>query len=155
MKIIKLYTWIVVLLLFAFIANPQRGSGGWCSNNNYSRLFNTGTILEIKGTVVSIEKITPDVGMSVGIRIIMKTSKNERISVHLGPEWYLDNQDIHFVIGDVIQVKESRIRYQKAPAIIAINVWKGNNYLNLRNNKGFPNWNGWKQGKRDRVNRYN
>jgi len=153
MKNFKMVVWVAVLSLLSVTSTAQRGSGGWCSNNNYSRLFNVRTIVELKGTVVSVEKITPDIGMSSGIHLIMKTQKNERISVHLGPEWYLDNQDIQFVAGDVIVVKGSRVTYRNAPAIIAMTVWKGKHYLNLRDNKGYPNWNGWRQGNRGRGNR--
>jgi hypothetical protein len=153
MKNFKMVVWVAVLSLLSVTGSAQRGSGGWCSNNNYSRLFNAGTIEELKGKVVSVEKIIPETGMSRGIHLIMKTPNNKRISVHLGPEWYLDKQDIHFVAGDVIVVKGSRVSYRNAPAIIAMTVWKGENYLNLRDNKGYPNWNGWRQGKRGRGNR--
>jgi len=153
MENFKTFTWVTILSLFSLIASAQRG--GWGSNTNYNRLFNIKTIEELKGTVVSVEKITPEVGMSIGIHLIIKTQKNERISVHLGPEWYLDNQDIQFVVGDVINIKGSRITYQNTPTIIAMTIWKGNNYLNLRNNKGLPNWNGWRQGKKGARNRIN
>jgi len=144
-----------MLAILPFTAMAQRGSGNWCSNNSYSRLFNASTIEELNGSVVSIEKITPEQGMSTGIHLLVKTKKNETISVHLGPAWYLDNQDILFVTGDVIKVKGSRITYQNAPAIIAMTVDKGGQVLMLRDKKGNPNWNGWRQGKGGRKGRMN
>lgn len=139
--------WTVLFAILSFTATAQRGSGGWCGQNNYSKIFDPNTIVELKGTVVSIDKITPETGMSVGIHLMMKTEKNENISVHLGPAWYIDNQDIQFAVGDAVVVKGSKVTYQNAPAIIAMTVGKGEQVLTLRDKKGNPNWNGWRQGK--------
>lgn len=133
--------WAVVFAL-PFGSMAQRGSGGWCTNNNYNRLFNPATIGEMKGSVVSVEKITPETGMSTGIHLIVKNDKGENVSVHLGPSWYIDNQDIQFMAGDVISVKGSTITYQNAPALIAMTVQKGDQTLTLRDKKGNPTWNG-------------
>lgn len=153
MKTLKVFAWVGLFALLPFIGTAQRGSGGWCSNNNYSRVFNTATIEQLKGTVAYIEKITPETGMSNGIHLMVKTDKNESISVHLGPEWYLDNQDIQFAVGDAITVNGSKITYQNAPAIIAMTVKKGEQVLVLRDKKGNPSWNAWRQGKGGRGNR--
>jgi len=155
MKIIQMIVVGSMLAILPSTVMAQRGSGNWCSNNNYSRLFNASTIEELNGSVVSIEKITPEQGMSTGIHLLVKTKKNETVSVHLGPAWYLDNQDIQFVAGDVITVKGSRVTYQNAPAIIAMTVDKGGQVLMLRDKKGNPNWNGWRQGKGGRKGRMN
>ncbi len=155
MKIIQMIVVGSMIVMLPFTAMAQRGSGNWCATNNYSRLFNASTIEDFNGSVVSIEKITPEKGMSTGIHLLVKTEKNESVSVHLGPSWYLDNQDVQFVAGDVIKVKGSRITYQNAPAIIAMTVEKGGQVLVLRDKKGNPNWNGWRSGKNGRKNRMN
>ncbi len=153
MKIIQILVWASAFAVLPFSSIAQRGSGGWCANNNYSRLFNSKTIEEVKGSVVSIEKITPESGMSTGIHLMLKSEKNGNISVHLGPSWYLDNQDIQFVVGDILVVKGSKVTYQNAPAIIAITVKKGEQMLTLRDKDGNPNWNGLRQGKGGGKNR--
>ncbi|MCC6280924.1 MAG: DNA-binding protein [Saprospiraceae bacterium] len=155
MKIIQMIVVGSMLAMLPFNAMAQRGSGNWCATNNYSRLFDASAIKDLNGSVVSIEKITPEKGMSTGIHLLVKTEKNETISVHLGPSWYLDNQDVQFVAGDVIKVKGSSITYQNAPAIIAMTVEKGGQVLVLRDKKGNPNWNGWRSGKGGRKNRMN
>ncbi|PKP14752.1 MAG: DNA-binding protein, partial [Bacteroidetes bacterium HGW-Bacteroidetes-23] len=133
-----------------FLGLAQRGSGGWGTNTNYNRLYNTATVIEIKGKVEKVEKIIPEKGMSTGIHLTMKTVKNELISVHLGPDWFLDNQDVHFAVGDAIIVHGSKVTYESKPAIIAKTIEKGDYILELRNDKGFPKWNGWRQGKNRR-----
>ena len=153
MKSFKNKVWVLLFALLPIIGIAQRGTGGWCSNNNYSRLFNPATIVEVKGTIVSVEKIIPEKGMSNGIHLVLKTEAKENMTVHLGPEWYLNNQDIQFAAGDVIKVKGSKVTYENNAAIIAMTVWKGDSHLDLRNDKGYPKWNGWKQAKKNKRNK--
>jgi hypothetical protein len=153
MKNFKNAVSILLFALLPFIGMAQGRSGGWCSNNNYSRLFNPATITEVKGTIVSIEKIIPEKGMSNGIHFLLKTDAKEKIAIHLGPEWFLDNQDIQFAKGDIITVKGSKINFDKKMTIIAMTVSKADNYLYLRDAKGNPKWNGWKQGKKNKRNK--
>lgn len=150
MKNFKIQTWVLFFLLLPFFGLAQRGSGGWGSNTNYNRLYNTTTVIEIKGNIEKVEKIIPEKGMSTGIHLTMKTAKNELISVHLGPNWFLDNQDVHFIVGDAITVNGSKVSYENKPAIIAKTIEKGDYILELRDDKGFPKWNGWRQGKNRR-----
>ncbi|MCE7921982.1 MAG: DNA-binding protein [Haliscomenobacteraceae bacterium CHB4] len=148
MKTFRMFAWAAMFtILLPLTGTAQRGSGGWCTKNNYSRIFDPKTIVEVKGAVASVEKITPETGMSAGIHLMVKTEKSEQISVHLGPAWYLDNQEIQFAAGDAVVVKGSRVTYQNAPAIIAMTVGKGDQVLTLRDKKGNPGWNGWRQGK--------
>jgi hypothetical protein len=153
MRTLQIMVWAFVLVLLPFASIAQRGSGGWCSNNNYSRQFNPSAIETLKGSVISVDKITPETGMSTGFHLMVKSEKGENISIHLGPSWYIDNQDIQFVAGDAIEVKGSKITYQNAPAIIAMTVQKGEQLLNLRDKNGNPSWNGLRQGKGGGKNR--
>ncbi|WP_281298951.1 hypothetical protein [Flavobacterium limnophilum] len=142
MKNFKILLFPILFFLISFAGLAQQGNGGWSGNNSYSRLFNPKTIVELKGTITSIEKIIPTKGMSNGIHLTIKIAKKESYSVHLGPQWYLDNQSIKFRIGDVIIVKGSQITYKNAPTIIAVTVEKGKTILTLRDKNGFPVWSG-------------
>jgi len=82
--------------------------------------------------------------MSYGIHLIVKAGQ-ETVSVHLGPAWYIENQDIKIVPKDKIEVKGSRITFQGKPAIIAAMVKKGAETLELWNENGFPVWSGWRR----------
>ncbi|OPL12757.1 MAG: DNA-binding protein [delta proteobacterium ML8_D] len=120
------------------------GSGGWGPDGRYARMYNTATVEDLAGEVTSIEKIIPRKGMSHGIHLTLKTDK-ETISIHLGPSWYIDNQDIKIEAGDSIEVKGSRITYAEKPAIIASEIKKGDAILTLRDENGFPAWAGWRR----------
>jgi hypothetical protein len=120
-----------------------KGSGGWGMGTQYGRMYSPKTVETISGEVVSIDKITPMKGMSYGIHLTVKTNK-ETISVHLGPGWYIESQDIKIMPNDKVKVKGSRITFEGKPAIIAAEVKKGDQVLKLRDENGFPTWSGWR-----------
>jgi DNA-directed RNA polymerase subunit E'/Rpb7 len=119
-----------------------KGGGGWGIGTQYGKMYNPKTDETISGEVVSVDKFTPVKGMSYGVHLTVKTDK-ETISVHLGPAWYIENQDVKIEPKDKIQVKGSRITFDGKPAIIAAEVKKGQEILRLRDENGFPAWSGW------------
>jgi hypothetical protein len=121
-----------------------KGSGGWGPNANYGRMYNPETVETISGKVVSVEKITPGKGMFYGIHIKVKTDK-ETIPIHLGPGWYIENQDITIEPEDKVEVKGSRISFEGKPVIIAAEVKLDDEILRLRDENGFPAWSGWRR----------
>jgi hypothetical protein len=82
--------------------------------------------------------------MSSGVHLIVKTDK-EPLSVHLGPTWYIQRQDIKIMPGDKVEITGSKINFQGQPAIIATEVKKGTEILKLRDQNGFPVWSGWRR----------
>lgn len=137
------------LALSTSFAQPKssmkwRGSGGWGPGTQYSRMYDTKAVDTITGEVTSVDRITPAKGMSGGIHMNVKTDK-ETISVHLGPSWYLENQDVKIEAKDKVEVKGSKIAFGGKPAIIAAEVKKGDEVLKLRDDSGFPVWSGWRR----------
>jgi len=121
-----------------------RGARGWGTGSTYSRMFNPSTIDTVSGDVLRVEAITPMKGMSYGVHLLVKADR-ETLSVHLGPAWYVENQDIKIEPKDKIEVVGSRITFEGKPAIIASEVRKGNEVLKLRDKNGFPFWSGWRR----------
>lgn len=149
-SIIIINVMIVVSLLFTLsiaLAGPWqgwRGSGGWGMGSQYQRMYNPATIETLFGTVESVDKIKPMKGMHSGVHVMLKTDK-ETVSVHLGPEWYVERQDVKIEKGDKIEVKGSRVTFANNPAIIAAEVKKGDSTLVLRDSNGIPAWAGWRK----------
>lgn len=110
----------------------------------YQRMYDQATVQTISGTVESVDTIKPLKGMQYGIHIQLKGDK-ETISVHLGPGWYIERQDIKIVKGDIVEVKGSRVTIADKPAIIAAEVKKGDDILMLRDSAGIPKWAGWRR----------
>lgn len=148
MKNFKTILFTIALFLISYTGSAQAAGGGWNGNTNYNRLYDPATVIEIRGSISSIEKIIPSKGMSMGIHLNLITDKKEHYSVHLGPDWYLQNQAMKFNVGDVILVSGSKITYKNAPTIIASSVSKGKSILILRDKKGFPAWSGARQTRR-------
>ncbi|MBM4264603.1 MAG: DNA-binding protein [Deltaproteobacteria bacterium] len=121
-----------------------RGSGGWGPGTPYSKMYDPKTVEAITGEITSIDQITPNKGMAAGIHMNVKTDKDS-LSVHLGPSWYLENQDVKLEPKDKVEVKGSRITFGGKPVVIAAEVKKGDEVLKLRDDAGFPVWSGWRR----------
>lgn len=137
---------LLSMVVFASTAFAARGMGGWGAGSKYGRMYNPQTVETVSGEVVKVEKIKPIRGMSYGIHLILKTDSGE-IPVHLGPAWYLDNQDIAVSQGDKVEVKGSKVEFNGKPAIIAAEVKKGDKVLKLRDENGYPAWAGQRRGR--------
>ncbi len=138
-----------ILLASESFAQPAKemkwkGSGGWGMGSSYSRLYDPKSMETLSGEVVKVDRIAPLKGMSYGIHLLVKTDK-ETIAVHLGPAWYMENQDIRIKPGDKVEITGSRITFEGKPAIIAAEVRKGDEILKLRDENGYPVWSGWRR----------
>ena len=153
MKRMNLAMMTAIAALFAFagfsFAQPKggmmwRGSGGWGPNAQYNRMYDPKAVETISGEVSSLDRITPGKGLSGGIHMLVKT-REETVSVHLGPSWYIENQDVKIEPKDKVEVKGSRITFGSKPALIAMEVKKGDEVLKLRDDNGYPIWSGWRR----------
>ena len=148
--------WIMVIMAFAVLftaagsfaqrgpAMMWRGSGGWGPGTPYNKMNDPKTVETISGEIVSVDRITPNKGMAGGVHMNVKTDK-ETLSVHLGPSFYIENQDVKLQAKDKVEVKGSRVTFGGKPAIIVAEVKKGDEVLKLRDDNGFPVWSGWRR----------
>jgi hypothetical protein len=141
---------LAAALLLAFVtvdatARPfkRRGAGGWGPGDSWGRLFDPKTVETLDGTIVKVLVIKKK-KMAEGIHLTVKTD-GETIPVHLGPAWYVENQDMTLAAGDAIEVRGSRVTYAGKPAIIAVEIRLGDDVLVLRDEDGFPRWAGWRR----------
>jgi hypothetical protein len=142
----------VIFIISLFVATESfaqrgmrwQGSGAWGRGTQYGKMYDPGTVETISGEVVSIEHFTPMRGMHHGVHMMVKTDK-ETVSVHLGPVWYIENQDVKIEPKERVEVKGSRIDLAGEQAIIASEVRKGDQVLKLRDEDGFPVWSGWRR----------
>ena len=142
---------LVALLLLAMlgpVAFAQgmkwRGSGGWGPGSTYDRMYDAKTVDKVTGEVAKVDSITPMRGMSGGVHVALKTEQGE-VSVHLGPQWYVENQDVKIEPGDRVEITGSRVTVEGKPTIIAAEVRKGDEVLQLRDAAGVPVWAGWRK----------
>lgn len=144
--ILSVFSFLVLTSVYAAQRSMQwKGSGGWGAGSLYNRMYNPNTVATISGEVISIDTFTPrGKGMSYGVHMVVKTDKEE-ISIHLGPRWYIENQDVKIEPRDQVEVKGSRVTLNGKPIMIAAEVKKGEETLVLRDTNGFPVWSGWRR----------
>ncbi|GAX61351.1 hypothetical protein SCALIN_C22_0061 [Candidatus Scalindua japonica] len=146
--LIMLMTMVVVSNVFFTIDSfAKRGMGmrGGCGRGNQCyRMYNSETEEKISGEVVSIEKIIRGNEGFSGIHLKVMADE-ETATVHLGPEWYIENQDIKIEEKDKIEITGSKSFYEGKPVITAYEVKKGDDILVLRDADGFPAWRGWRR----------
>jgi hypothetical protein len=113
-----------LLAMTAALAGPaeaqwrRRDGGGWGMGGAYARHFDPKTVETLEGEVKKVETAVPKRGMSRGIHLVLKTAKEE-LSVHLGPQWFLERQDFTVDPKDRLTVVGSRVAIDGKPAVIA------------------------------------
>lgn len=139
-------TLLFVIAPLVTIALAQQRSGKKMQKQMYQREFNTSTIETIEGQVTDItyrkSKAKSD---WMGVHMTVKT-ENESIPVHLGPAWYINQQE-KIQKGDTVTVVGSRITFEDKPALIASQIKRNQMTLKLRDNDGFPVWRGSRKNK--------
>jgi len=131
---------VLILALIMACGSENQGSLGPGGAAGYDRMYDPKTVGTVNGAVVSVNQIT-DRGMDSGVSLTLKTAK-ETILVYLGPGWFLAKQDLTFAPQDQVEITGSQITFQGKPAIIAVQVKKGDKSLKLRDPAGIPAWAG-------------
>jgi hypothetical protein len=134
---------VLGLLVFIDISDAHgcmkcHGCADCCSGVQNNGMYDAKSVETVKGEVVSVDQMN---GMCSGVHLTLKTD-NESVSVHLGPSWFLDNQNTKIATQDKIEVKGSRVQFDGKSAIIAAEVLKGDQVLKLRDENGIPVWSG-------------
>ena len=102
-----------------------------------TRMYDPSTLTTVQGRIADIQRVPGR--WAQGVRLLI-TVGAETISVHLGPDFYVDDQPVQLARGDTVEVKGSRITFAGQPAVIAQEVTRGDEVLSLRNASGFPLW---------------
>jgi sporulation protein YlmC with PRC-barrel domain len=116
---------------------------GWSANSEYNRKFNASSVQTVTGTVTGIGNDEPMDGMSDCTVLTLRTEKGETVAVHLGPQWFIENQDQKFKDNEQVQVTGCRTDINGKPVIIASEVKRGGDVLRLRDKAGRPMWAAW------------
>jgi hypothetical protein len=103
------------------------------------RLYDPDTLQTVSGEVLNVTQTSSRSGQGYGVHLWVKTAQ-ETIEVHLGPAWYLDQQNFSIEVGDRLDIQGSRITDAGILIIIANQVKKGEDVLILRDQNGLPVW---------------
>jgi hypothetical protein len=104
--------------------------------------YNPATVVTVSGTVAAVNRSTPkQPNQQVQVRLRLQTPQGP-IPVQLGPAAFVDQQPVKIIAGDVIEVTGSQVTKGPKTRIIAAQVKKDNQVLQLRNQQGQPLWRG-------------
>lgn len=110
----------------------------------YLRLFDTRTVQTVEGELKSIDREHHRHMEMSGVHVTVKTKDGDLV-VHLGPSWFIDNQEPKLQVGDKVTITGSRVTLEGAPVIIATEVKRGADTLKLREADGTPLWVAWRR----------
>lgn len=121
-----------------------RGEGRGGGRGAGMRHFDAKTVTTIHGDVVDVERVARRRHEGVHLVVAMGS---ERLTVHLGPSFYVDAQALKLAKGDRVEVKGSRTTFGDQPVLLAQEVRKGSEVLPLRDATGVPLWRGQGAGR--------
>jgi isopentenyl phosphate kinase len=102
-------------------------------------MFNPATIETVQGKVADIKTTKGKKGMDEFERLDLKTDHGT-MPVVLGPTSYVDKEKVKINKGDDISVTGSRVTMHKKQELVATQIKKGNDTLDLRKSDGTPLW---------------
>ena len=146
MKKLNVLGLVLLMLSVAGLAVAQpwqgwKGSGGWGMQGGYHRMYDPAKAETVSGEVVTVEQVTPMKRMGAGIGLKLNTGK-ETLTVHLGPTWFIERQDMKIAAGDKVEIKGVKAVRMGQDIFIAAEVKKGSEVLKLRDENGIPLWAG-------------
>ncbi len=95
----------------------------------------------VAGQIVGVDTIVDPLLGSIS-RIMIQT-ENGVVPIALGPSWYVGGQDVQFALGDVVRASifTGQIpNWNDVNARFATSVWRGSQYIMLRDMNGNPFW---------------
>ena len=108
--------------------------------DGYELGYDAQTLWTVWGEVISLDRVADGQYPYSDVHLLLKTAKGD-LSVHLGPSWFVDRQTMRVVPLDVIEVTGSPVIYHGKVALIAAEIRKGSDRLQLRTTGGAPVWN--------------
>ncbi|EAW36584.1 hypothetical protein [Lyngbya sp. PCC 8106] len=117
---------------------PGNHRGGY--GQHQGMIFNSNQLETVTGKVLQVDRWTNGEWEKGGVHVVLQTD-NETMDLHLGPSWYIDNQDIRLEPNDQIQVTGIRVTSGDGRGMMVVSeVSKGNQVITLRDEVGFPTW---------------
>ena len=103
------------------------------------RTYSGAALETISGELIDTYEATSSQSYRSGLHLLVKTDE-DNLDVHLGPIWYLEQENFSLEPGDSLEIKGERLRDSQMPTMIAIEIKKGKELLTLRDEDGFPMW---------------
>jgi sporulation protein YlmC with PRC-barrel domain len=127
---------------------PASSAGGdpnraWSAEGSFSKAFNPSNVKTVTGTIQSVGTFLPEnapAGTTGGLRLRVKTADGNLITVFAGPIWYAEQKDFYLMPGDQISITGAETKIKSRTVIVASQIAKGSQMLQLRDRSGKPLW---------------
>jgi hypothetical protein len=132
----------LILALILLGAAPSWGQAPWAAAARAAKRmqYDRGTVETLRGTVIEVEHLPPRMVERLSqVHLLLKTD-GETITVKLGPESWLAQNNFYLAPGDQVTITGSRISRPLNSFLIAGEVRKGDQVLRLRDENGRPMW---------------
>ena len=140
----------IALPLAALAQGGPDGAAAACPGHGWmcgpgTRAFDTSSMTTFQGDIVEVQRIARGRHQGVHLTVAMGS---EQVTVHLGPDFYVDGQPLKLAKGDKVEVKGARTTVNGQTVVIALEVRRGDQVLALRDTGGMPLWRGQGMGRR-------
>lgn len=112
----------------------------WGANSTYSQQFKADAMTSFSGTITTVGTFTPEAGAEPGLRMRVRDERGQTWTVHAGPRQFARDQGINFSSGDSVTVNGSQTTFHGRSVLMATQIRKGEQQLNLRGADGSPRW---------------
>jgi hypothetical protein len=102
-------------------------------------VYDSNKVTDISGEIIAVDDVSGPRGFFHGVVLEIKVNA-DTLRVLLGPERYLDKQNLKLKSGDTVVVRGSRVTLDHAIYMVAAQVKRGNETLALRSENGTPRW---------------
>ncbi len=114
----------------------------WRQDSRYNKLYRSGTIASVGGTVQRVEGFTIGEKNDEGLQLIVNIYREtdiERVPVQLGPRKYVESK-LDIGTGDEIFATGSVVRIEGKKVLLARKIGIIRETVSLRSNQGRPVW---------------
>ncbi len=136
----KLLIALLALAGAAGLCAPRAALAQGAPARPYARRYNPQTVETVSGQVLAVERVSGPRGFQ-GVHLTLQTATG-KLSVHLGPGWFMDRQALKIAPHDTLEVTGSRVTYRGETVLVAERLTKDGQTLVLRDAQGVPLWSG-------------
>jgi hypothetical protein len=145
-----LVMWVLLPLSAGFGGHIQNAWGaeeqksqGWEKGSPYNKLYNPDRLVKMKGKMEQLVEVIPMEGMAPGLAMVITTDKTgDKVTVHMGPKWFVDLLTKGFKKGDRVKIKGTWADIEGKKVLMALKVRNGEYFeVKFRKTKdGTPYW---------------
>ncbi|AQT70147.1 PRC-barrel domain protein [Anaerohalosphaera lusitana] len=126
--------------VFGFVPGEDEKTAAWKEGSEYNKSYKADEVKTIKGTVKSVGTFMPDRKAEPGLRLKVETDQGESVTVYCGPKSHCQKKNVSFGSGDEVTITGSKTKVDGKTVIMASEIKKDGQTLQLRDEQGQPQW---------------